>query len=168
MRSVLAVIVGVLLGACTKEQAGPPWPGAGGEKVCTQIGCINGLRIELVKASPWAPGSYGFAFDLDGAKVACTGTLPLKACDAGPSITCDVADRVQIGESGCAMDAKTHGFADIQILGGEMPRAVGLAITLDGAPLIDAKLTPAYRTTRPNGEGCEPQCTSASEQVPMP
>src|SRR5690606_40894414 len=64
----------------------------GGERVCTQIGCIDGLQIALEKASPWPAGAYVFAFTLDGAPVRCSGALPLQSCDAGPSLRCDVAE----------------------------------------------------------------------------
>lgn len=130
------------------------------------MGCIDGLRISLEKATPWAPGKYAFVFDLDGTAVTCSGELPLRSCEAGPSLTCDVAGKVQIGESGCALAPEAQGFADIQI--GGSPRAVSIKISRDDQPLHEAALTPSYATARPNGEGCEPVCNGASERVALP
>lgn len=165
MRSFAVVLVTLLVGACTKDQAGPSGPAG---KMCTEIGCVNGLRIALEKATPWAAGNYVFAFDVEGTKITCRGALPLKACDAGPSLQCDPGDRVQIGESGCALEAAAQGFADIHFMGGAPPRAVELTIIKDDQPLHTAELSPTYKTTQPNGAGCEPTCNSASETVKLP
>jgi hypothetical protein len=168
MRKSAIVVLTLLVGACTsKDQPGPAGPGPG-DRACTEIGCVNGLRIELQKATQWAAGHYTFAFDVEGTKIACMGTLPLKACDAGPSLQCEPTDRVQIGESGCALEPATHGFSDIQFLGGEPPRAVELTILKDEQPLHTVKLSPTYKKSRPNGEGCEPECNSATERVALP
>jgi hypothetical protein len=148
--------------ACAKDQPGP----RPGDRACTAMGCLDGLRLEFVKTGPWLPGRYAFKFDLDGAAVTCTGALPLKPCDAGPSLTCDVPGKLQIGESGCALPPGQHGFSDVQISG--TPRVVRLDLAHDDAPMIHADMTPTYRTVRPNGEGCEPVCNGATERVPLP
>lgn len=163
MWRLIGPLVGVCLVACTKDQAGSAGPGPG--KMCTEIGCVDGLRIQVEKATAWAAGSYTFVFDL-GAAVTCKGALPLKACEAGASLTCEPAGKVQIGESGCALAAEAQGFSDIQIAGA--PRAVSLKISRDDQPLHAVTLTPVYKTSRPNGEGCEPECTSAAERVALP
>lgn len=164
MRSFLGLFLCLSLGSCAKDQPGPAGPGGG--VGCTAIGCSNGLRVSLEKATPWAPGKYAFAFDLDGTAVNCTGELPLKSCEAGPSLTCDVAGKVQIGESGCAMAPETHGFSDIQM--DSSPRAVSVKISKDDQPLHEAKLAPTYAESRPNGPDCEPVCNGASERVALP
>ena len=161
---VLAALVLILsLGACSKEQGGPVDPGG---KMCTQIGCVDGLRLGLEKAGAWAAGAYTFAFVLDGAAVTCTGSLPLKACDAGPSLTCDVADRVMIGESGCALPPDQHGWSDIQFAAD--PKEIKLTISRDGQALQTAELRPEYVESRPNGPDCGPVCRSASATLMLP
>lgn len=167
MRILVGVLSGLCVVSCSKEQPAPAGPG-GEQRACTAMGCVDGLRVSLTKATPWAAGNYTFAFDVDGAGVTCTGALPLKSCEAGPSLRCEPADKVQVGESGCAMPPETHGFSDIQFLGTPGPRAVGLKIIKDEQVVHEAKLTPTYATTRPNGEGCEPVCNSASETVTLP
>lgn len=165
MRIVLGLLAVVCFVSCSKDQPGPAQPGPG-DRACTAIGCADGLRLEFIVTGKWIPGRYNFEFHLDGEKVTCTGSLPLKKCEEGPSVTCDPAGRVQIGESGCALPPEAQGFWDVQIQG--TPRAVVMNIANDDKPLIEATMTPTYTTNRPNGEDCEPVCTSATEKVPMP
>jgi hypothetical protein len=164
-RSLASALLVLLLGACSKGQTNPDGPDDG-PRMCTEMGCVDGLRLELAKATAWAPGSYVFTFALDGAPVTCSGSLPLKACEAGPSLTCDVPDRVQIGESGCALPPEQHGFSDIQIRAA--PAKVGVDIARDGQPLGGAELTPTYVESRPNGPGCDPVCHGATARVELP
>ena len=163
------------LPACTKTQPdpnGPDGPGGpagsagGGEKMCTAIGCNNGLRITVKKATPWLPGNYIFSFDIDGKAVECKGALPLQACDAGPSLSCTPDAVVQVGESGCALPPTQHGFSDISVRG--EPQAVKLKVLFDDKPLKSADVTPNYVTTQPNGASCEPTCRNASAEVDLP
>ncbi len=164
--ALLTLLLLTALPAC-KEQAGPAGPGdSGGGKVCTQIGCINGFRVELKKATPWTPGVYSFAFELDGKPLECKGSLPLQGCDAGPSLRCSEDGKVQIGESGCALPADQQGFSDIQISG--EPQRVKLTISLGDQPLHSAELTPSYTTSQPNGEGCGPICRNAAGEIAVP
>lgn len=167
MRTIFGLLLCLSLGSCSKDQPASKGPGPGdGSVACTTLGCINGLQISLEKATAWAPGKYSFVFDLDGTAVTCKGELPLKNCEAGPSLTCDPAGKVQIGESGCALAPEAQGFADIQI--GGSPRAVAITVLKDDQPLQEVKLTPTYAESRPNGEGCEPVCNGASERVALP
>lgn len=151
------------LPACAAPSPGSSDPGG---KVCTQMGCINGLHVNLAKVTPWTGGNYTFALELDGTPVTCTGALPLPACDQGAALRCDVEGKVQIGESGCALPPEQHGFSDIQISG--EPAKVKLTITREDQPLHSGELTPAYVTARPNGPGCEPECRGANAEVALP
>lgn len=157
------------LPACAKETPGPAGPGdsaGGGERACTKIGCENGVRMTLTKATPWVPGTYAFAFELDGEPVECKGALPLQACDAGPSLSCTPDAVVQVGESGCALPPEQHGFSDITVRG--EPKQVTLKILHDDKPLASADITPNFLTSQPNGPGCEPICKTASSEVAVP
>ena len=151
------------LPACAAPSPGSSDPGG---KVCTQMGCINGLHVNLAKVTPWTAGNYTFAFELDGAPVTCTGALPLPACDQGAALRCDVEGKVQIGESGCALPPEQHGFSDIQISGA--PAKVKLTITREDQQLHSGELAPTYVTSRPNGPGCEPECRGANAEVALP
>ena len=159
------------LPACSKQTPGPAGPGdsgdggAGGGN-CTEIGCENGLRMALTKASPWVPGTYVFAFELDGKPVECKGALPLQPCDAGSSLSCTPDSVVQVGESGCALPPEQHGFSDITVRG--EPKQVTLKILLDDKPLASTDVTPNFLSSQPNGPGCEPTCRTASSEVAIP
>lgn len=172
VRTALLACIGVTaLTACSKEQPGSNGPSAPatsdpGGKMCTEIGCDNGARITLNKATPWVPGTYVFGFELDGKAVECKGALPLQSCESGPSLSCTPDAVVQIGESGCALPAAQQGFSDVSIKG--EPQRVKIKISLDGKEIGAADLTPNYMTSQPNGEGCEPTCKSASGEVPLP
>ncbi len=170
-RTTLARIAGITLlaalAACAAKSPGPSDPGA---KVCTQIGCIDGLRVNLTKPTPWAAGNYTFTFALDDAPVTCTGALPLPACDQGPALRCQGDDKakrlVQIGESGCALPPEQHGFSDIQISG--TPTKIQLTIEHAETVLHSSEFAPTYVTTRPNGPECGPECRSASTELALP
>lgn len=164
LRAKLALAaLAVALPACAPSTPVSKDPGG---KMCTMIGCINGLHLNLAKVTPWTAGNYTFALELDGAAVTCTGALPLPACDKGAALRCDVEGKVQIGESGCALPPEQHGFADIQILG--EPAKVKLTIKREDEQLHSGELTPTYVTSRPNGPDCEPECRSANAEVALP
>ncbi|MBP7252817.1 MAG: hypothetical protein KBA75_04960 [Alphaproteobacteria bacterium] len=125
---------------------------------CTEMGCVDGLMLSVAPDYRWHSGAYVFRLKLDGRAVICQGSLPLKACDM-PSLTCDGVG-VMITESGCALQPEAHGFGDIQISSG--PQQVAVSITRDGQTMVDKTVTPTYRTARPNGPQCEPECRQAS------
>jgi len=151
---------------CTRGPEGPVSPTDDGPRACTMIGCMDGLALELTPSSAWPAGDYSFAFVIDGAPVTCGGALPLPACGDGPALACDVAGAVQIGESGCALAPDSHGFSDILFM--SAPKTVELTISRAGAPLLARTLTPTYRESQPNGEGCPPVCTSANMTLALP
>lgn len=167
MNRLSAAAMALLVCACSKGQSGPGGPPAPQpERICTAIGCNDGLEIEVAKAGAWQPGAYTFAFALDGEKVTCTGALPLKPCDAGQSLACDAPGKVEIGESGCALPAGDHGFAGIRVPG--RPARVELTIARDGQQIGAGVFTPNYVESRPNGPGCEPVCTSGTARIELP
>ena len=132
------------------------------EMACTEMGCSDGLILRVQPDRTWLPGNYEFTFKLDGREVLCTGALPLKSCEAGPSVQCD-GEGVQIMESGCAMPPETHGFGDITF--GGAPAEVNIRVAHEGKVLVERSISPAYETSQPNGPNCEPTCRSASEDL---
>lgn len=163
LRARIALALLAAVPACAPSTPASKEPG---DKVCTMIGCINGVHMNLAKVTPWTAGNYSFAFDLDGAAVTCTGALPLPACDKGSALRCDVEGKVQIGESGCALPPEQHGFSDIQVHG--EPARIKLTIKREDQTLYSGETTPSYVTSRPNGPGCEPECRGANAEVALP
>ena len=129
------------------------------ERVCTEIGCSDGLMLNVDPDYEWKWGFYEFSFLMEGRSVFCKGQLPLKKCEEGPSFRCS-SDIVQIGESGCALPASAHGIAMIQI--NDNPRRVLIRVKRGGENVITRTLNPEYKESMPNGPGCGPVCTSAS------
>lgn len=134
--------------------------------MCTEIGCIDGLNIDLKAPSGWPAGSYTFAFELDGAPVTCTGALPRGGCETGPALTCDVEGKVRVEELGCAVPPEKQGFSGIVLFTG--PKKATVTISRDGQELQRAELTPTYNESRPNGPDCEPLCRQAQATVTLP
>jgi hypothetical protein len=129
---------------------------------CTGIGCVDGLVVSFGPGTEWTPGTYVFSLDADGVQQTCKGALPLPPCASGRALSC-TGDVATIGESGCALPAAQHRFADIQLRSG--PSKVKLHIERDGVVLADETLVPAYRTSQPNGPNCGPVCRQASAVV---
>jgi hypothetical protein len=157
--SLLASAVG-----CASQSSGArsEEPAADPERACTEIGCLDGLHVELVPSEGWAPGRYTFLFEADGAAQSCEATLPLPGCEE-PAVSCSGASFAQLGASGCALPAAQHGFASI-----DFPDAlteIRVRVERDGQTLVDRSLAPTYREVQPNGPGCGPVCRTASEQL---
>jgi hypothetical protein len=161
--AIVRVLVLAPLFACTPK---PQEPGTPPPRACTDMGCMDGLRIQMTKATAWPAGEYEMTFDLDGTAVNCKGSLPLPACEQGPALSCTPTERVQVGESGCALPPEQHGWADVQIA--ESPTRVQVTIRHGAEVLHTSELQPQYRTLQPNGPGCEPTCRSAGATITLP
>lgn len=135
-------------------------------RACTEMGCIDGLAIDFEPSSGWTPGAYELAITLDGQLTTCTGVLPLSSCDA-PSFQC-TSDAVQVGESGCALDAPAHGLSGLQIDRSSQPKQVDIAISRDGSEITRASFSPTYRRVQPNGDGCPPICHQSVQRLAIP
>lgn len=113
------------------------------EKVCTEMGCTNGLIIRPEGNMLNDPGHYIFQFFLDEKnmkQVACKGELPLKPCAQGPSFVCS-SKLVSIGESSCALPPEQQRIGDIYIYG--TPRKVVMAVKKNDEPILGRTLRPS-------------------------
>lgn len=131
---------------------------------CTDIGCVDGLRLTVSPSSGWAAGAYRFELDVDGQAVTCQGSFPLQSCEQR-SFSCD-ADTVRLGVSGCALPGNQQGIADIAFEG--FPLEISVRVLRDGTELASTTLEPAYKAGQPNGPGCDPICCGASGQLTVP
>lgn len=131
------------------------------ERACTEIGCQDGLLIRVLSAAAWPHGQYRFDIEQDGARVVCTGTLPLPSCGV-QAMVCDGPGPV-ITESGCALEPAAHAFGDVTFT--TTPAEVAIVVTHDGKPVDAGRWHPAYQTIQPNGPGCEPICTNAMVEL---
>lgn len=125
--------------------------------ICTDIGCTDGLDLSFSPAYETA-GEYLVTVEADALTITCTASLPL----TGDLATCD-ADGVYLGTSGSALEESEHRITGVFLETG--PATVRLVVARDGEEVLEAELSPTYQTFTPNGEGCEPTCTYASESL---
>lgn len=130
----------------------------GSGTACSGLGCVDGLTLSFNPSTRWKPGKYVFVINADDRTQYCEGSLPLSKCTNGLTLVCK-GNAAMIGESGCALPAEQHGFADIRFLSG--PSKVTIRIVRDGLAIVDEALAPVYQTTQPNGPACGPVCRQA-------
>lgn len=135
---------------------------------CTLMACVSGLNVSFTAntALPpsWPAGNYTFDIDMDGRKVVCTGTLPLRA-DCEPSVTCD-GEGIQIGESGCALPPASHSFYGLQ--SEEIPKHLKLTITHENGKSISHDAPVTQNCAQPPEAMCEQtMCCSATVAIPV-
>jgi hypothetical protein len=155
---LLASTLALACGTGSTPGPSPNWPPPG--KACTEIGCVDGLRVSLEPSARWPAGEYRFDFVIDGTPATCTGALPLPGCEQGGALRCTGAP-VQIGESGCALPPLEHGFSDISLT--SAPAHLKVTISRDAQVIGERELRPSYQRSQPNGPDCPPVCNSASD-----
>ncbi len=124
----------------------------GDGKGCTLIGCNTGMTVDFSKAA-WPAGDYEVAVELDGKTVTCKSTLPL-SCTSSQG--CDDIG-VLLTESGCALDKSQHKLGGIAIVNAT-PGSVKVDVKFGGASIGSGSWSPVWKTTRPNGPDCDPEC----------
>ena len=133
-----------------------------GQKICTEMGCIDGFNVEL-EPKAWPKGKYKIVVTADDKSTTCEGALPLPACDKGKALTCKGDVKVMVAESGCALPPDQQAFGPFNFMG--TPKKVGIAISRDGKSVAKADFQPAYKTVQPNGPECAPTCNFASDKM---
>lgn len=133
-----------------------------GQKVCTQMGCVDGFNVEL-EPKAWPKGKYKFVVTADDKSTVCEGALPLPACDKGNALTCKGDVKVMIAESGCALPPDQQGFGPINFMGA--PKKVRVVVSRDGKGAGKADFEPGYKKVQPNGPECGPTCNFASDKM---
>jgi hypothetical protein len=149
----------------------------GGAHACTDIGCRDGLTVQVTGADgDFRAGTHTLEVTADGLAATCTFPMPPAATSGGavqgpscpasvmvsivPATTCTESRGPNDVSQTCTPIPGQH-TEMITVYG--TPSAVQLRQTVDGAVVFDRQLTPAYRTSQPNGPGCEPICRQASE-----
>mgnify|MGYP007090804393 CR=1 FL=1 len=135
------------------------FPALAQERMCTQIGCMNGVNFTVDPNRDWKNGQYEVHVALDLKTVVCRGELPLHPCDQGPTFRCDDPD-VTVMESGCALPDNNHGIGGIMI--NDDPQKIIVRLTRNYRTILTRTIVPQYQTSMPNGPGCGPVCRGAS------
>jgi hypothetical protein len=140
----------------------PTPPASPPGQMCTEMACVPGLSIAFAERV-WPAGSYRFELANGSKTVTCDATIPLPPCDRQPEKTCS-DDRVQLGLSGCALPAGSHGFTGVN-LPVDCPETLVVRVLRDRKPMATAELAPQYRAVAPNGPSCPGHCLQASAQI---
>lgn len=166
----LGLIAAAACLACADEERGPqssPGNPLTPPLACTQIGCEDGLKVELRPPSGWPAGEYRFRIQANGVEVTCRGSLPLKSCvgSSDPAdqenVSCDVEGVVRVVESGCALPADAQGFPGLWFDPKLRPTRVEITITREGQLVAEAEIAPSFERVQPNGPACPPACDVA-------
>jgi hypothetical protein len=163
LRLVVGTVVLCALGCTAKSGAGDEMSTPTSGEACTDIGCMDGLLIQVTPIEAWPHGDYLFSIEHDGTTTTCEGSLPLPACETR-AISCDGSEPL-ITESGCALDPAAHAFGDIMFT--TTPAAVTVEVSIDGETVGTGSFDPEYQTIQPNGPGCEPICTTAAVDLAL-
>jgi hypothetical protein len=146
---------GVILAAAVLAGCSPPSDDAGNRQ-CTTIGCGSPFQLAFDRPATWAPGTYTVEVTADGAKGTCDVTMPL-TCSSKPR--CSGAGGWDLVLSGCALDPAQHALTAVVFEKG--PATVEVRVLDRGRQLGAGRYTPVYKTSQPNGPGCQPTCRSA-------
>lgn len=124
-------------------------------KACTMMGCQSGFGVAFQTAS-WPTGTWKVIAQTPTGERVCTVALPLPS-DGQPQCT----GQLQLGTSGSALAPAQHALSGVQLP--DTPTSVTLEVLRDGKSVAKKTFAPVYKTTQPNGAGCEPTCTQANE-----
>ncbi len=133
-----------------------------GQKICTEMGCIDGFNVE-VEPKAWPKGKYKILVTADDKSTVCEGALPLPACDKGKALTCKGDVKVMVTESGCALPPAEQGFGPVNFMGA--PKKVRIVVSRDGKEVGKADFEPGYKKVQPNGPECGPTCNFAADKM---
>jgi hypothetical protein len=151
-------------------------------KACNEMGCIDSFSITTATANKsWAAGEYTLELAVDGNAVSCAynWTNTPEVGGGGVFVQCSPTVSVSIDPVAICTETRHGGvvsqrctpapgqFTQRLAIGGT-PTRVDVVVRRDGALLGERSFTPAYRTSYPNGEGCEPACRQDTQDWALP
>jgi hypothetical protein len=128
---------------------------------CTLIYCETALFVELVPAQQrFDAGSYALTWVSDDDHGSCEFEVAVDdRCAEWQSRPCVV-------DSECASETLgDDGHITVSIA--EVPESLQITLEQGDRVVLDAEVEPDYDTSRPNGPGCEPECTQATVALPL-
>jgi hypothetical protein len=150
---------------------------------CTEIGCSDGVSLELRPAMQGVveSGRYTLELATGDAQHRCTFTVPddlpvqasLAEVDCPPQLQVSLVSATlcteqrhddAVSQSCVPVPDQFSLHAQLQAT----PRSLALQLSRDGAPLIDETLVPSYELSQPNGPDCGPTCRNANLAVELP
>lgn len=146
------VFLPLVVASCTSTEE----PGGGG-KECTLIGCQSGLAIAF-QASNWPAGQWKVVASMAGEERSCTVSLPLPGSGQP-----QCQGKLLLGTSGSALPPASHSLTGVQLP--DTPTQVTVEVLRDGVSQAKKAYQLIYKTTQPNGPGCDPICTQAADTL---
>lgn len=110
---------------------------------CTDIGCIDGVRVTLATPVLRAAQELVITVDSDGTKASCTIAPAATSCMAG-ALTVTVQDEA---------------IRVFEVAG--TPERIGVTIASSTTTALTGEVRPRYETVHPNGSNCPGACKRA-------
>lgn len=124
---------------------------------CTEIGCVDQVVVSF-EPLQLRPGHYLLRLAAPDDEVVCDFTLP---AEPNAPIECSREPFAMLYLSGPTTLASIEYWAT--------PETLTVELSRDALQLMPSQpLRPAYQTSRPNGEACEPICESANVSIDLP
>ncbi len=121
-------------------------------KSCTEIGCLNFIRVELIFDSDLSKDDIEVVVEHSGQSFSCDFGAELDPCHKGFGADFDPV-------SGPAMN---DGRAIVLL--NDTPDVLRITVTADGTTESQV-VEPQYQRSQPNGPDCEPTCLSANTRA---
>ncbi|WP_441288035.1 hypothetical protein ACSRUE_39245 [Sorangium sp. KYC3313] len=151
-------------------------------KSCTEIGCSDGFSITAATADKrWAAGEYTLEVAVDGDKVSCAYSWTNTPTVGGGGVFVRCSPTVSVAVNAVTICTETRrgdavsqscvpapGQFTQQLAIQGTPARVDVVVRRDGALVGERSFTPAYRTSYPNGEDCEPACRQDAQDWALP
>lgn len=123
-------------------------------KSCSEIGCLDGVLLELSSETPLQPGEYTIELVADGESTQCN-VVPW-SCTGPLTVT-----PLSFPEESPGSPAST----EFELAG--TPRTLTIEVRYAGNVVASETIEPSYEVHRPNGEGCPPECRAAFVEVKL-
>jgi hypothetical protein len=128
---------------------------------CTLKGCPWAFRVDFVKATPWADGTYRVEVNADGVGQTCEVVMPTTCAS---SSTCQGGQLWLLMASACGVVPPTQAIDGVAFPR-HRPTQLAVQVAYEGTVLAAETFKPSYVESRPNGPSCEPTCRTAPPAV---
>jgi hypothetical protein len=140
---------------------------------CSLVACRDALTIVLRPPDGlFPPGEKRVTISTSSGSALCVfpaagSNASMATCHGG--MTGSIAPRIQCssgsGDMGhCAPNASSY---EMKLELASTPERIKLTYGADDGAVVQREVVPAYRMHRPNGAGCPPECTEATEIIAL-
>ncbi len=126
---------------------------SGCDKSCTEMGCVDLVRVELTPFE--VQGEVQLSVRADEALIECRYSQALGEANCEAQDVWLRLDRTAAGA------LRLLGFDLVH----RLPARLTVSVTLEGAPVASGAAAPSYDVFEPNGPGCPPACSVGSVEL---